>query len=100
MGGICLVGEAWGREEEEAGEPFVGASGKILNGMLAQVGIARSECLVTNVFNLRPKPTNDVKNLCGGKADGIPGYPALQQGKYVRAEYGPELDRLFQQITS
>lgn len=97
---IVIVGEAWGREEEEAGGvPFVGSAGRILNGMLRQVGINRDECFLTNVFNLRPQPTNDIKNLCGPKAEGIPGYPALQQGKYVNAKYGPELDRLFSEIS-
>lgn len=49
---------------------------------------------VTNVFNVRPQPNNDIKNLCGPKANGISGMPALQQGKYVDGKYGPELDRL------
>lgn len=96
---IVIVGEAWGREEEEAGgKPFVGSSGRILNSMLAQAGINRSECYLTNVFNLRPQPTNDVKNLCGPKDQGIPGYPSLSQGKYVDARFAPELDRLFAEI--
>lgn len=95
---IALVGEAWGKDEEEAGAPFVGASGRLLNGLLAQVGIAREECLVTNVFNLRPRPTNDVSNLCGPKAEGIPNMPYLTKGKYIRAEYAPELDRLRKEI--
>lgn len=95
---IMIVGEAWGREEAEARAPFVGPSGRLLNGMLHQVGIDRRECFVTNVFNLQPKPTNDVKNLCGTKAEGIPGYPALQTGKYVRAEYAGELARLYREI--
>ncbi len=60
---------------------------------------AHSEFYITNVFNLRPKPTNDVKNLCGPRAEGIPGWPALQAGKYVRKEYEPELTRLQQELT-
>lgn len=95
---IMLVGEAWGAEEEIARAPFVGASGKILNGMLAQVGIRRDDCYLTNVFNLRPEPTNDVKNLCGPKAQALAGYPALQSGKYVRAEFTSELERLYSEI--
>lgn len=95
---IMLVGEAWGEEERIAGAPFVGPSGKILNSMLRQVGINRDECYVTNVFNLQPQPKNDVENLCGKKETAIQGYPALRQGKYVRAEYEPELERLFREI--
>ena len=95
---IMLVGEAYGEKEEELKVPFVGASGYILDGMLSQVGLTRHDCYVTNVFNLRPKPSNDVKNLCGTKAEGLHGYPTLQKGKYVLARYKPELDRLYSEI--
>lgn len=95
---IMLVGEAWGKEEAEALAPFVGPSGRLLNAMLHQVGIDRRECYVTNVFNLQPKPTNDVKNLCGPKAEAVAGFPAIQSGKYIRAEFQAELDRLFEEI--
>lgn len=94
---IMIVGEAWGKDEEEQGLPFVGASGFHLNQMLSLVGIDRAECYLTNVFNLRPEG-NDVKKLCGPKADGIPGMPMLQQGKYVSARYGVELRRLYQEV--
>lgn len=93
-----LVGEAWGEKEEEARAPFIGASGWILDGILAQVGLTREDCYITNVFNLRPKPSNDVKNLCGIKAEGIHGMPVLQKGKYVLAKYAPELERLYSEI--
>ena len=94
-----LVGEAYGEHEEREQRPFAGSSGWLLRGMLSQVGISYDECYVTNVFNLRPKPGNDIKNICGAKADGIPGLPALQKGKHVLARYSPELDRLFEEIT-
>jgi len=93
-----LVGEAWGEKEEEEGTPFVGASGWLLNQMLSQAGIARSECYVTNVFNLRPKPSNDIKNLCGSKAEGIPYLPQLGKGQYVRAQYAKEVERLYDEV--
>lgn len=95
---IMLVGEAWGEQEEEQHRPFVGTSGWILDSMLSQVGLTRHDCYITNVFNLRPKPSNDVKNLCGTRAEGIPGLPVLQKGKYVLAKYKPELDRLYDEI--
>jgi uracil-DNA glycosylase len=95
---IALVGEAWGEREEELGRPFVGTSGWLLDQMLAQVGIRRSECLVTNVFNLRPKPSNDIKNLCGPRTGAIPEMPQLMPGKYIRAEYAPELERLYAEL--
>src|SRR3569832_2249729 len=93
-----LIGEAWGEAEEQQHQPFVGPSGWILDGMLSQVGIHRKECYLTNVFTLRPKPSNDVKNLCGTIPEGIPGMPTLQRGKYVLAKYRPELDRLYTEI--
>src|SRR5690348_8848509 len=95
---IMLVGEAWGEEEEKQHRAFVGTSGWLLDQMLSQAGIARNECFVTNVFNLRPKPSNDVKNLCGPLTDAIVGKPALLKGKYIRAKYQPELDRLYAEI--
>jgi DNA polymerase len=95
-----LVGEAWGEQEEQQHQPFVGASGWILDGMLSQVGLHRRDCFITNCFNLRPKPSNDVKNLCGTKAEGIPGLPALTKGKFVLAKYASELERLYREINS
>lgn len=98
MTDIMIVGEAWGVEEEKEGAPFIGTSGFILNGMLSIAGINRRECYLTNVFNLRPKPSNDVINLCGSKAEGIPGLPALIKGKHIKAQYAKELERLYAEI--
>lgn len=95
---IMIVGEAWGAQEEEAGKPFVGPSGKLLWSMLSAHGISREECYVTNVFNFKPMPTNDVSNLCGPKPVGIPNYPALTKSLYVKKEYWPELVRLFDEV--
>lgn len=95
---ILICGEAYGEKEEEQRRPFVGPSGHLLTQMLSQAGIDRSDCYLTNVFNLRPRPKNDVVNLCGPKAAGIPGLPQLAKGKYVDAKYAPELDRLFSEV--
>lgn len=54
-----IVGEAFGEQEEQLGEPFVGPSGQELNRMLHEAGIMRSECFVTNLVNARP-PNNDI----------------------------------------
>lgn len=97
---ILVLGEAWGAEEAQAQRPFVGASGRLLHVMLRQAGIAKEDCFFTNVFNLQPRPTNDVVNLCGPKAEGLPGYPALAPGKYIRREFEPELQRLEAEIKS
>ena len=40
---IMFVGEAPGKNEAKTGRPFVGAAGKILDEMLASVGIDRKE---------------------------------------------------------
>ena len=59
---IAIVGEAPGEEEASVGRPFVGASGRLLDGMLAHVGIMRNNCYVTNTVKLRP-PKNDFGTL-------------------------------------
>lgn len=92
-----IVGEAWGKDEEAEGKPFVGASGRLLNTLLKQVGINRETCYITNVFNFRP-PSNDVKKLCGPKASGIKGLPALAKSKYVDVKYEPEVKRLLEEV--
>ena len=56
---ILFIGEAPGRSEDEKGRPFVGAAGKILDGMLTKVGIERSQVFITNVVKCRP-PNNRV----------------------------------------
>jgi DNA polymerase I-like protein with 3'-5' exonuclease and polymerase domains/uracil-DNA glycosylase len=57
---IMLVGEAPGETEMRRREPFVGASGQLLNEMLHEAGIMRSECFLTNVCRLQP-PGNDIE---------------------------------------
>lgn len=98
MSRIAIVGEAWGEAEAIECTPFVGPTGRFLSHCLAVAGIERSSCLLTNVFNLQPRPTNDIKNLCGGKKEGIPGMPALLRGKYIRAEFAPEIERLYREL--
>jgi uracil-DNA glycosylase len=95
---IAIVGEAWGVEEERQQRPFVGPSGWELNKMLKEAGINRSECFMTNVFNLRPRPSNDISNLCGSQAEGIPGHRQISSGKYIRREFSHELERLYTEL--
>jgi len=96
---MMIVGEAWNKDEAAEGRPFVGASGHVLNTLLASVGINRDEVYLTNVFNRRPSETsNDLSHLCGPKSEALQGYPALTSGKYVDRSHAPELDRLFQEI--
>ncbi len=49
-----FVGEAPGRQEDRQGEPFVGAAGRVLDDLLASIGLVRGEVFVTNVVKSRP----------------------------------------------
>lgn len=51
---IMLVGEAPGEEEDRQGLPFVGASGKLLDKMLATIGLDRTKVYISNVLFWRP----------------------------------------------
>ena len=57
--GIMLIGEAPGREEDEQGLPFVGRAGKLLDQMLAAIGLDRTKVYITNVLNWRPPQNRD-----------------------------------------
>jgi len=54
---VLLVGEAPGATEDEAGVPFVGRAGQLLDGLLAEVGLDRQRVAVSNVLKCRP-PAN------------------------------------------
>ena len=50
-----IVGEAPGADEDAQGEPFVGQAGKLLDAMLASIGLKRgSNVYITNVLKSRP----------------------------------------------
>lgn len=51
---LMLVGEAPGAEEDKQGVPFVGASGKLLDKMLAAIGLDRTHVYISNVLPWRP----------------------------------------------
>lgn len=51
---LMLVGEAPGYEEERQGEPFVGPAGKLLDKILAAMGLSRQDVYITNVCKFRP----------------------------------------------
>jgi DNA polymerase len=51
---IMIVGEAPGREEDRLGKPFVGESGKLLDRMLAAIGLDRTSVYITNTVLWRP----------------------------------------------
>ena len=58
-GGIMVVGEAPGYNEDKQGRPFVGDSGKYLDALLELSGIKHSDCYITNICRCRP-PNNKI----------------------------------------
>ncbi len=59
---LMFVGEGPGRDEDLAGEPFVGRSGKLLDRLMAEeLGIDRSGCYIANVVLCRPPQNRDPK---------------------------------------
>ncbi len=66
--GLMLVGEGPGAEEDRAGLPFVGPSGKLLDRMLASIGLDRTRFLITNLIPWRPpgnrNPTDAEVAIC------------------------------------
>jgi len=61
---FMFLGQGPGKEEDKTGRPFVGRAGKLLDGLLASVGIKRMDvfitsavkCLPTPPLNRKPKP--------------------------------------------
>ncbi|MDO8743109.1 MAG: uracil-DNA glycosylase [Candidatus Azambacteria bacterium] len=56
---IMFIGEAPGRNEAETGRPFCGASGRVLDELLASINIDRKEVYITNVVKDRPPENRD-----------------------------------------
>ena len=67
-GGVLLVGEAPGRNEDATGRPFCGAAGRNLDLALQAAGIDRAEVFVTSIVKCRPPgnrdPTPEEKEAC------------------------------------
>jgi len=122
---IVLLGEAWGSHEHKLGYGFVGASGVELLRLLDEAGIidltAEDRFFISKFYNLgdpacidavwRLHPevhranvfpfhpfANDIRSLCGPKNEGVRGYPALVQSKFLRREYIPHLEALADEI--
>ncbi len=51
---LMLVGEAPGRTEDEGGQPFMGAAGKILMAQLQRIGLTREDVYIANTVKCRP----------------------------------------------
>lgn len=68
---VLVIGEGPGAEEDRLGLPFVGASGKLLDRMLAAIGLSREEnCYIANIVKCRPpqnrEPAPDERDACIG----------------------------------
>lgn len=109
-----IVGEAPGEEEDRASRPFIGASGRLLNRLLAQAGFPvsldehgnrlSSPFSITNVFTRRP-PDNDLKKhwtLSKTELKKL-GYTTTGRlpklgSRYISPEHEAEVERLHEEI--
>ena len=56
---LMFVGEAPGFHEDKQGLPFVGQAGKLLDKLLAGIGLDRSQVYIANVLKCRPPGNRD-----------------------------------------
>jgi len=57
--GIVFIGEGPGAQEDKEGRPFIGAAGKFLDEMLAEIGLKRDSVFITNIVKCRPPDNRD-----------------------------------------
>ncbi|MBE0429938.1 MAG: uracil-DNA glycosylase [Thermoleophilia bacterium] len=67
---IMFVGEAPGYHEDQQGLPFVGQAGRLLETLLARIGLTRKDVFISNILKCRPPdnrdPLPDEISLCRG----------------------------------
>ena len=56
---LMFVGEAPGYHEDQQGRPFVGQAGKLLEQLLASIGLTREQVFIANVLKSRPPNNRD-----------------------------------------
>jgi len=70
---IMIIGEAPGREEDEAGRPFIGRAGKLLNEFLKSIDLNRDSVFIANTIKCRPPENRDPEtaeiNACSNYLD-------------------------------
>jgi len=59
---ILLIGEGPGEQEDLQGVPFVGPAGKLLDDMLALIGLDRTKLYICNIVKCRPPRNRDPLN--------------------------------------
>ncbi|MGH2866092.1 MAG: uracil-DNA glycosylase family protein [Solirubrobacteraceae bacterium] len=57
--GLMFIGEAPGANEDKQGLPFVGQAGKLLDKLLAEIGLERGDVFIANVLKCRPPGNRD-----------------------------------------
>jgi len=60
---LVFIGEAPGRDEDLAGQPFVGASGALFNGMMSAIGLNREQVYMMHGVKCRPQHNRDPKPI-------------------------------------
>src|SRR5262249_15206633 len=56
---LMFVGEAPGANEDKQGLPFVGQAGRLLEQLLNEIGLSRSDVFIANVLKCRPPGNRD-----------------------------------------
>ncbi|MDQ4143879.1 MAG: uracil-DNA glycosylase [Actinomycetota bacterium] len=56
---VAFIGEAPGFHEDKQGRPFVGAAGQLLDKLMAEIGLDRTQCAIVNVLKCRPPGNRD-----------------------------------------
>jgi uracil-DNA glycosylase family 4 len=56
---LMFVGEAPGATEDQEGKPFVGRAGRLLDELLAEIGLSRREVFIANILMCRPPGNRD-----------------------------------------
>ncbi|MBU1178158.1 uracil-DNA glycosylase [Patescibacteria group bacterium] len=56
---LLFIGEGPGKKEDELGRPFVGPAGKLLEELLATIGLKREDVFIANVVKCRPPGNRD-----------------------------------------
>lgn len=122
---IVFCAEAYGEQEDKIKRGMVGPTGIELLKLCAEAGIIdlsqeawgyfqdfwntydpnyvdlvwqmHPELARTNVINQRP-PGNKLEAFCGGKVEGIKGWPAIIKGKFLHHSFRPEIERLAEEL--
>lgn len=85
---IIFIGEAPGPQENREGHPFIGPSGRRLNGALADIGIKRGSVWITNAVKFWPRDANG-KTMAPDDAERDASLPYLYRELDILGRDGP-----------